>query len=436
MTDIPVDGGSQGGTGTLNTAVSNTTVSIVRNTPIDRTEDFPYPSSTLNIEALNTGLDRIAAWAQQLFALLSRTLAQPTTDAAELNQLPAAASRAGKFMAFDSTGQTLMAASLGVGRGVWATDTVYNQGDSVEDGAAGDDTGNGYTCAVPHTSGTWSTDLAAGYWKLAVRAGATGPSGGVFIENTISTNTSLGVGQTLQNYVCESALTLTVAESTTLNKQWQNLIFAEGGAVTIAPNAADKINGGTIGASFVVSQGNYGVLTTDANGNLYVEVSVGPLVSPSGANPSATIAGGAAINGSAATFMRSDATPALALTNSSAALASDIAISNSAYTDGPTLSLGTGVWLVIANITIDEAAGAAAAIIQFKLWDGTTVMASGETEVAASVTVYVSVAGIIINPTGNVKFSCTSSLGSSDTVMKANITGDSKDSTIKAVRIG
>jgi len=51
-------------------------------------------------------------------------------------------------------------------RGVWTTATDYNFGDIVQDGANGNDTGNYYTCIIANTSGTWSTDLEAGYWSL------------------------------------------------------------------------------------------------------------------------------------------------------------------------------------------------------------------------------------------------------------------------------
>jgi hypothetical protein len=59
-----------------------------------------------------------------------------------------------------------VSARTGQLRGVWVTGTDYNYGDIVQDGVNGDDTGNYYTCVIPNTSGTWSTDLAAGNWSL------------------------------------------------------------------------------------------------------------------------------------------------------------------------------------------------------------------------------------------------------------------------------
>lgn len=56
-------------------------------------------------------------------------------------------------------------------RGAWVTSTSYLVKDYATNG------GNGYVCIVPHTSGTFATDLAAGKWALVATAGATGTQG-------------------------------------------------------------------------------------------------------------------------------------------------------------------------------------------------------------------------------------------------------------------
>lgn len=60
-----------------------------------------------------------------------------------------------------------ISARTGANRGTWTSGTVYNFGDIVQDGAAGANTGNYYTCVIANTSGTWATDLAAGDWVLS-----------------------------------------------------------------------------------------------------------------------------------------------------------------------------------------------------------------------------------------------------------------------------
>lgn len=48
-------------------------------------------------------------------------------------------------------------------KGAWLTGTVYSANDCIQE------IGSGYICIVPHTSGTFATDLAAGKWSLFVQ---------------------------------------------------------------------------------------------------------------------------------------------------------------------------------------------------------------------------------------------------------------------------
>lgn len=104
-TGSAVDGGYSSGKVTLNTPVSDVTVVTEREIALSREEDFPYPSSTLNIKALNTALDRFIAIFQQFRRKLTRTLRQPVGDVDELEDLPPAASRAGQVFVWDEDGQ-------------------------------------------------------------------------------------------------------------------------------------------------------------------------------------------------------------------------------------------------------------------------------------------------------------------------------------------
>lgn len=99
-----VDEGFEGGTFTLGGTVENTTITLQRDVPIARTEDFPYPSPTLNIKALNTALDKIATWAQQFKLLFERSIRLPDGAAAASLELPTVATRASKVLAFDANG--------------------------------------------------------------------------------------------------------------------------------------------------------------------------------------------------------------------------------------------------------------------------------------------------------------------------------------------
>ena len=76
----------------------------------------------------------------------------------------------------------------GAYRGTWATGLVYNFGDVVQDGANGADTNNIYICTNSNTSGTWSADLASGYWSLVISVASLQPGALPITGGTISGN--------------------------------------------------------------------------------------------------------------------------------------------------------------------------------------------------------------------------------------------------------
>lgn len=73
------EGGYDGGTVTLDAAVANVTVTIYRDVPVERTDDFPVAGS-FNITSLNTGLDKVWAVFQQLNDAIRRSLVLPITS--------------------------------------------------------------------------------------------------------------------------------------------------------------------------------------------------------------------------------------------------------------------------------------------------------------------------------------------------------------------
>lgn len=63
-------------------------------------------------------------------------------------------------------------------RGDWVSAASYLQGEEVRDSTNGGSTNNLYICTTDHTSGTWATDVAAGYWELQINVAALiGPTG-------------------------------------------------------------------------------------------------------------------------------------------------------------------------------------------------------------------------------------------------------------------
>lgn len=118
-----------------------------------------------------------------------------------------------------------------------------------------------------------------------------------------------------------------------------------------------------------------------------------------------------------------------------ASLAGDVALNNVAnYFDGPSVAQGTaGTWFVSGTVTLTS--GAAANAFSVKLTDGTSVIASAHTQgyAGGSVTT-VSLSGYLSTPAGNLRIS-VKDITAIDGVIKFNTSGNSKDSTITAVRI-
>lgn len=107
VTGIAFDNGFKGGQIDLGATVTNCTISLQRDVPISRTENFPINVSTLNIGALNTALSRIAAWAQQFNLRFMRAIRLADGDSDATLTLPVAASRASKYLGFDASGNVV-----------------------------------------------------------------------------------------------------------------------------------------------------------------------------------------------------------------------------------------------------------------------------------------------------------------------------------------
>lgn len=120
------------------------------------------------------------------------------------------------------------------------------------------------------------------------------------------------------------------------------------------------------------------------------------------------------------------------LTNS---LSGDVSLNNTGtYFDGPSVAQGTaGTWFASGTVVVSDTS---VANIQVKLWDGTTVMSSSDVTVpVANDRCSVSVSGFITSPAGNIRISARDITTTAGT-MFFNQSGNSKDSTVTAVRIG
>lgn len=118
-----------------------------------------------------------------------------------------------------------------------------------------------------------------------------------------------------------------------------------------------------------------------------------------------------------------------------ASMGADVALNNVAnFFDGPSVAQGTvGTFLAFGSVTVTDSG--AAAIIQVKLWDGTTVIASGRAFIsAAAQSEVVHLSGILTNPAANIRISARDASNTTGN-MFFNATGTSKDGTLTVIRI-
>lgn len=125
----------------------------------------------------------------------------------------------------------------GLFRGTWLTATAYSFGDQVIDGANGLDTGNYYTCIIANTSGTWSTDLTAGYWQLAIDIA------GIEADVTAAAASAAAAATSATNAATSASSASTSASSastsaTTATTQATNAAASAAAAATSASTAA------------------------------------------------------------------------------------------------------------------------------------------------------------------------------------------------------
>jgi hypothetical protein len=115
-------------------------------------------------------------------------------------------------------------------------------------------------------------------------------------------------------------------------------------------------------------------------------------------------------------------------------LAADVLLTNDTlYFDGPSVAQGpNGTWFASATVSLVDTGFVATFFC--KLTDGTTIVSSALGSVAAGYYLVMSLSGVITSPAGNIRISCKDN-SSGDGVMRYNISGLGKDSTITVRRM-
>lgn len=115
-------------------------------------------------------------------------------------------------------------------------------------------------------------------------------------------------------------------------------------------------------------------------------------------------------------------------------LGADVLLNNTAnFFDGPSTAQGTtGTWYASGTITLSETT---TAIMQCKLWDGTTIIAASEMVILSTTTVMsLALSGVLTSPAANIRISCKDATNTTGKIV-FNVTGTSKDSTLTTMRL-
>lgn len=144
----------------------------------------------------------------------------------------------------------------GAFRGTWATDTDYNFGDIVVDGANGTDTGNYYNCIISNTSDVWATELAAGDWNLMINIQGIADDAADAANSASAAATSATNAATSASSASTSATTATTQASnasTSATNAASSASSASTSATTATTQASNASTSATAAASSATS---------------------------------------------------------------------------------------------------------------------------------------------------------------------------------------
>lgn len=232
----------------------------------------------------------------------------------------------------------------------------------------------------------------------------------------------------------------------TINSQLNSL-----GVGVAASGTAGDIKATTVEATTFTGAlaGNAGTATNATNltgsGTVSATATGGAGLTPTNAGTAATVSTTIASGAAATTQAITDSSTKVAttawvkglFTPITASLGADVALNNTAnYFDGPSVAQGTaGIWFVFGTVCMLDTAGGAG--YEAKLWDGTTLIASGVSYSGiANGVVSISLMGFLPTaPVGNFRISVKDRTNTTGKIVFNN-SGNSKDSTITAIRIG
>jgi hypothetical protein len=248
-TDYTVSINANGtGSVTFVTAPGSTTrITIVGARDITRASDY-VTGGDFTAASLNVELDQQTIFNQQNAEALGRAILAPVTDPASINMvLPVQTSRAGKILAFDSTGNPTVGEEIGNWRGNWAAGQAYTVRDLVKDAS----NANVYRANTAHTSsGTTpiSSNADSAKWDLVVDAASAASSASAAASSASAAASSASAASTSASNASTSA-TNAASSASTATTQATNASNSATAAASSASSASSSASTATTQAS-------------------------------------------------------------------------------------------------------------------------------------------------------------------------------------------
>jgi len=310
------------GTGAVNfvTAPGSTKrITIVGARDITRASDY-VTGGDFTAASLNVELDQQTIFNQQNAEALGRAILAPVTDPASINMvLPVQTSRAGKILAFDSTGNPTVGEEIGNWRGNWAAGQAYTVRDLVKDSS----NANVYRANTAHTSvGTTpiSSNADSAKWDLVVDAASAASSATAAAASASAAASSASAASTSASNASTSA-TNAASSASAASTSASNASTSATNASNSASSASSSASTATTQASNAsTSASNAATSATSASNSASTATTqaTNAATSASGASTSAT---NAASSASAASTSASNASTSATNASNSASTA-------------------------------------------------------------------------------------------------------------------
>lgn len=244
-----------GGSVTMGVApASGTLLTIIRTMPLTQATSLAN-QGTLYQSVVEAAIDNVLLQIQQLNELLGRQLAVAVSDSA-VADLPPAAQRANKFLAFDSSGNPIAATTV-TGTAVSSPMIPVVSAASLAAGR----TAFGLGALATEGIGAGLEDNGAGLLRVK------------FTPVADAGNQSVVASFHLTERHATGTLTYTLAKISTLFAGFGLWVYALTGPITFAVDAADNFSGMSAGTSFVIPVGSKAYISADGTSTWFASVS-------------------------------------------------------------------------------------------------------------------------------------------------------------------